>query len=164
MQTLTEPEIRTSFVNCSQGEAKRLALPRGLTDLPWADLDFLGWVEAGAPDRAYLVTSHDDRLVGLSLRKPPPGPKSLTRTSICALCLTAHTASGVSLFTARKTGAAGRQGNSRGTYICADLACSLYLRGKRKTEATQAAESLTLDERILRLRINLDGFLAGVFA
>ncbi len=164
MRELTEPEIRKSFVNCTQGEAKRLPVPRDLGDLPWSDLDFLGWVNGGAPDRAYLVASWNDELVGITLRTPPKGAKSFIRTSICALCLTAHTSSGVALFTARKAGPEGRQGNSRGTYVCRDLACSLYLRGKRKSEAVQPEESLTLDERILRVRINLDLFLDGILA
>ncbi|WP_018681174.1 FBP domain-containing protein [Actinokineospora enzanensis] len=162
MDELTEREIRGSFVNCSQGEAKRLPMPRELAALPWSDLDFLGWTDSGAPDRGYLVTAHREDLVGITLRKPPPGPKSLMRSSICSLCLTAHTSNGVSLFTARKSGAAGRQGNSRGTYICADLACSLYLRKKKRTEASQADESISLDEKVLRLQLNLDSFLVSV--
>ena len=56
MRPLTEQDIRSSFVNCSKGEAKRLAIPRDLTERPWDDLDFLGWRDPGAPDRSYLVT------------------------------------------------------------------------------------------------------------
>ena len=43
MRALTEQAIRDSFVNCSRGEAKRLATPRDLDERPWDDLDFLGW-------------------------------------------------------------------------------------------------------------------------
>jgi hypothetical protein len=52
MDPLGETQIRSSFVNCSKGEAKRISLPRELGELPWGDLDFLGWRDAGAPDRA----------------------------------------------------------------------------------------------------------------
>ncbi|GAA0259843.1 hypothetical protein GCM10010492_70990 [Saccharothrix mutabilis subsp. mutabilis] len=37
----------------------------------------------------------------------------------------------MSLMTAREAGKEGQLGNSVGIYLCADLACSLYLRGKR---------------------------------
>ena len=56
MTPLTEAEIRRSFVNCSQGEAKRLRVPLGLVDTAWETLDFLGWRDPGAPAAAYLVT------------------------------------------------------------------------------------------------------------
>lgn len=42
MKPLTEREIRDAFVNCIQGEAKRLHVPRDLADQPWDDLGFLG--------------------------------------------------------------------------------------------------------------------------
>ncbi|OLR94318.1 FBP domain-containing protein [Actinokineospora bangkokensis] len=162
MHQLTEPEIRASFANCSKGEAKRLPVPKPLEAVPWADLDFFGWRDQGAPTRAYLVASWNDRIVGLTLAVPPKGATSFVRTSVCSLCMTTHSSTGVALFSARKAGEAGRQGNTRGTYICSDLACSLYLRGKLKPEMVQPTETLTLDERILRVRINLDKFLDGV--
>lgn len=46
-----------------------------------------------------------------------------------------------------------------GTYACADLACSLYLRGKRKPELRQTKESLTEQETIDRMLGNLDNFV-----
>ncbi|GDY71934.1 hypothetical protein SAV31267_014190 [Streptomyces avermitilis] len=49
MRALTEQDIRDSFVNCSKGEAKRLAIPRDLDERPWDDLDFLGWRDPGRP-------------------------------------------------------------------------------------------------------------------
>jgi hypothetical protein len=55
VQPLTEREIRAAFVNCSKGEAKRLNVPRDLATRPWDDLDFLGWRDPQAPERAYLV-------------------------------------------------------------------------------------------------------------
>jgi hypothetical protein len=40
VKPLTEPEIRAAFVNCTEGEAKRLNVPRDLAEQPWDDLDF----------------------------------------------------------------------------------------------------------------------------
>ncbi|MEU4114658.1 FBP domain-containing protein [Kitasatospora sp. NPDC028055] len=162
MEPLTDPEIRASFVNCSKGEARRLNLPRGLAELPWADLDFLGWRDQGAPDRAYLVAPHAGGLVGVTMRSPMVR-RSLTKTNVCSLCITAHAGSGVALLAARRAGASGREGNTVGTYICADLACSLYVRGLKKSAAvTRPDESLPLEQQIARTVGNLDAFLAKV--
>ncbi|MGW7300534.1 FBP domain-containing protein [Streptomyces sp. NPDC054829] len=159
MKALTESEIRSSFVNCSKGEAKRLSVPRDLDQLPWGDLDFLGWRDPGAPDRSYLVTERDGRLIGVTLRFPSQQRGFLHR-SLCSLCLTTHRGGGVSLMTARKAGPAGREGNSVGLYMCTDLACSLYLRGKKIPDSgIRIEESLTLEEQIARTEGNLSAFL-----
>jgi hypothetical protein len=79
---------------------------------------------------------------------------------MCSLCLTTHPGSGVSLMTARKAGAAGREGNSVGLYMCTDLACSLYVRGKKVPEGGgRFQESLTTEEQIERTLGNLSAFL-----
>ncbi|WP_416969017.1 FBP domain-containing protein [Streptomyces sp. 4F14] len=159
MRALTEPEIRNSFVNCSKGEAKRLAVPRDLETRPWDDLDFLGWRDPGAPDRSYLVTEHAGRLTGITLRFPSSRRGFLHR-SMCSLCLTTHRGGGVSLMTARKAGPAGRDGNSVGVYMCTDLACSLYIRGRRLPDSgSRFEESLTVEEQIARTTGLLAAFL-----
>ncbi|MFC9469715.1 FBP domain-containing protein [Streptomyces coelicoflavus] len=160
MKPLTEHDIRTSFVNCSKGEAKRMPLPKNLADLDhWDDLDFLGWFDLSAPDRRYLVVERADELVGLSLRTSS-GNRGFLRRSLCSLCLTTHPGSGVSLMTAPKAGPAGREGNSVGLYICTDLDCSLYVRGRKKAApGGRMEESLTVEQQIERLRGNLDAFV-----
>lgn len=161
MKPLTEQEIRAAFVNCSKGEAKRLHVPRGLDSQPWDDLDFLGWRDPQAADRGYLVAVVGDRPVGVVLRSttPVPGQK---RSNMCSICLTTH-AGGVSLMVAPRTGKAGQQGNSVGAYLCGDLACSLYTRGKKFTgSSTRLQERLTLEEKIQRNVANLTAFLARV--
>ncbi|MFI1442960.1 FBP domain-containing protein [Streptomyces fructofermentans] len=164
MRPLTEQDIRSSFINCSKGEAKRLAIPRDLAERPWADLDFLGWRDPGAPDRSFLVTERGDGLVGVTLRFPSQQRGFLHR-SMCSLCLTTHSGNGVSLMTARKAGTAGREGNSVGIYMCADLACSLYLRGKKPLESgSRIEESLTLEEQIARTTGHLSAFLDRLHA
>ncbi|MEV4787058.1 FBP domain-containing protein [Streptomyces tuirus] len=164
MQPLTEQDIRASFINCSKGEAKRLAVPRDLDERPWADLDFLGWRDPGAPDRSYLVTGRAGRLVGLSMRFQA-AQRGFLQRSMCSLCLTTHPRGGVALMTARKAGAAGREGNSVGAYMCTDLACSLYIRGKKALEAgSRFEESLTVEEQIERTTGRLAAFLDKVYA
>lgn len=164
MRSLSERDVRDSFVNCSKGEAKRLSLPRDLGDRPWDDLDFLGWRDPGAPDRSYLVTEREGRLMGIALRFPASRRGFLHR-SMCSLCLTTHRGGGVSLMTARKAGTAGREGNSVGVYMCTDLACSLYVRGKKVPDSgARFEESLTLEQQIARTTANLGAFLDKLYA
>ncbi|AZS83403.1 FBP domain-containing protein [Streptomyces griseoviridis] len=162
MKSLTEQEIRASFVNCSKGEAKRLAVPRDLDERPWEHLDFLGWRDPGAPDRSYLVAERDGGPVGVTLRFPP-SQRGFLHRSMCSLCLTTHPGGGVSLMTARKAGPAGREGNSVGVYMCTDLACSLYVRGRKIPDSgLRMEESLTVAEQIARTTGNLSAFLDKV--
>ncbi|MEU3027382.1 FBP domain-containing protein [Streptomyces incarnatus] len=163
MKPLTEQDIRSSFVNCSKGEAKRLAVPRDLEERPWEDLDFLGWRDPGAPDRSYLVTEREGRPAGVALRFPS-SQRGFLHRSMCSLCLTTHRGGGVSLMTARKAGTAGREGNSVGLYMCADLSCSLYVRGKKVPDTgMRIEESLTMEEQIARTTGNLAAFLDKLY-
>lgn len=162
MNPITEREIRASFVNCSKGEASRLGLP-DLADLPWADLDFLGWRDPGAPDRAYLVAHREGRPVGLSLRASGGSARGFASRSMCSICLTTRTGGGVALMTARRTGESGRQGNSIGQYLCTDLACSLFVRGlKSSAVGGDLDESIDRPTRIIRAIGNLNAFLDRV--
>lgn len=161
VEPLTEQEIRAAFVNCSKGEAKRLPVPRDLAAQPWDDLDFLGWRNPQAQDRAYLVADLGDGPLAIALRSPAPAPGQ-KRTNMCFICLTSHVG-GVTLMVAARTGKAGQQGNSVGAYLCGDLACSLYTRGKKFTaSSTRLSEALTLEEKIARNVANLAAFLAKV--
>jgi hypothetical protein len=163
MEPLGESEIRASFVNCSKGEASRIRMPAAV---PWPDLDFLGWTDPGAPLRALLVVPGADGPTGLVLRRPDERKASVLRSSMCRVCLTEHAASGVGLFVAPLAGAAGRRGNTVGEYLCSDLACSLYLRGKRqpKMRLVRREETLTLEEKIERAMTKLTAFTNRVAA
>ncbi|MGW2355093.1 FBP domain-containing protein [Actinacidiphila glaucinigra] len=163
MKPLTESEIRRAFVNCSKGEAKRLHVPRDLAEQPWDDLDFLGWRDPQAPDRSYLVAELDGRAVALALRSSGAAAGQ-ARLSMCSMCLTTHSG-GVSLMVAAKTGKAGQQGNTVGAYMCSDLACPLYVRGKKDAGVgARLHETLTLEEKIQRTVANLAAFIAKVTA
>ncbi|WP_203834510.1 FBP domain-containing protein [Winogradskya humida] len=164
MEPIGEKEIRASFINCSKGEASRIKLPPGT--VAWDDLDFLAWTDPGAPLRALLVVPGADGPVGMVLRRPEARRVTAMRSSMCQVCLTDHAGSGVALFVAPLAGASGRNGNTVGQYICADLACSLYLRGKRqpKMRLIRREETLSLQERIDRALTNLAAFTDRVAA
>jgi hypothetical protein len=51
-----------------------------------------------------------------------------------------------------------------GQYICSDLACSLYARGKKISAGSLLDETLDLDARIARVRKGLDAFLDRITA
>ena len=162
MQPLTADEIRRSFVNSSKSLVKAMTLPPKFAELPWESLDYLGWRDPKAPNRAYLVVRRNDGVTGIALNTQATG-KPRRGTGLCDLCHTAHQVTDVALFAARRAGAAGRDGNTVGTYICADLACSLYLRGLRELEVPQG-ETTSPEERAERLNNRLEGFVNRVLA
>jgi hypothetical protein len=161
MRPLDADEVRGSFINSTRGEIKRMSLPPGLAATTWDDLDFLGWIDSGAPDRAYIVLPAQAGPVGVALRAATARSSRL-RSAICQFCITAHAVSDIALFSASLAGPLGRQGNVVGTYLCADLACSLYVRGKRRAEVPQPGETLSVDDRIHRLSDNVHRFIARV--
>ncbi|MEV0459737.1 FBP domain-containing protein [Catellatospora methionotrophica] len=161
MRPLSAAEIRGCLANTSKGEAQRLTLPGPPEQLAWPDLDFLGWRDAKAPGRAYLVTPLGSTVVGLALSATVP-PRSLMRSNMCGFCHTLHDAASIALFAARLAGAAGRAGNTAGMYACTDLACSLYVRELRKPFLPQPPESLTPQERVARLRQKVTAFVTHV--
>lgn len=157
MDPVTEPEIRASFVNCSKGEAKRIPVPTDLDRRPWDDLDFLGWSDPAYPGRSFLVVPTADRLVGVALRSE----SSSRRSQMCGICTTGHQNGGVTLMVARKTGESGRRGNTVGTYLCSDLACSLYARRiKTPTLGRQYRDDTPVEERVGKLRETITAFVA----
>lgn len=160
MDAITEPAIRDSFVNCSKGEARRATLPGDLEELSWDGLDFLGWVDPKAPQTAYVVVPRDEGLTGIRLRRNPSGSG---RARMCSLCCTVHPANGVALMVANRAGRAGREGNSVGVDVCADLRCSGYVRGTvRPPVVSLIEETTTVEERVERLRRNLEAFVLRV--
>jgi hypothetical protein len=126
VKQLNETDIRNSIVNASRGEIDRMPLP-GLHEVLWDDREYLGWRDHQAPLRGYLVHWVDDRPIGIFLRASGASMRPGI-SAMCSLCRTPQPADQVALFSAPRAGEAGRNGNTVGTYICADLACSLIIR------------------------------------
>ena len=163
VRPLTEPTIRSSFINCSKGDANRLTLPEGFDQIDWPTMVFLSWIDRKAPGRGYLITADEDgEPTGVLLRRPDSRVKSAV-PQLCSLCLTTHLSSGVSLMVAPRSGPAGRNGNTVGTYICADLGCPWYLNGSRKPLLSQQLDRhLSLAEKMARTREKAAAFIASV--
>ena len=163
MHALTEAAIRRSLVNCSRSEVAALTPPKDLAELHWPSLDVLGWRDAKAELRGYLVHEHEGAVVGIALRAAD-SKMSSRRSAMCLLCHEVQSAGAVSLFTARRVGEAGRNGNTVGTYICADLDCA-----HRALEVPTTArhldedvQALAVAERGEGLRQRLRAFTADV--
>jgi hypothetical protein len=162
VRPLTPAEIHASFVNCSRREARDATLPLDLDALDWDRLDFLGWVDRKAPLRAYVVMLVDDRPVGIVLR---PGEAKLgPKRALCGWCEDVLATHEVAFYVARRGGAAGRAGNTIGTLICADFACSANAR--RKPTRIEAGDDPAgvVAARIAGLRERSATFVAAVLS
>ena len=71
-------------------------------------------------------------------------------------------AADVALFAARRVGGAGRLGNTVGTYICADLACSDRARHEIPAWLRERDPVEVGEERAAELRERVSGFVAAV--
>ncbi len=149
MRPASQSDVRSAMINSSRGEAARMNFLAGYDDIAWADLEYLGWRDPKAPQRGYMVAWQDERLTGVALRAPE-GVSN--KTVMCALCRSTHSGGGVALFVARRAGAAGRNDNTVGTYICADLACSRYARLAAPTAAVWPAPGIDVDQRLVDLQ------------
>lgn len=161
MDSLTESEIRASFVNATKGEIARMNVPRDLDEQPWGELGLLAWVDPKSPLRGYLVVPVPGRgPVGIQLARVEGGSR---RARMCSLCATTHPGQGVALMVAPRAGRSGRDGNTVGLEMCTSLACSAYARGTLKAPSAHfAQETLSVEERVERLRRNAVAFTERV--
>ncbi len=147
MKPLTREEILLSF---SKKERKEIKFP-DLESIDWDNLDFLGWIHPSG-HLGYVVYELPTRLRGIILERNS-GIAS-TGIRMCSWCLTLHFSSGVKLFTYKIP----NSNITIGDYICADLQCSLYLRGIKKTGISPMQETLSIEEKIERCRRNIEKF------
>jgi hypothetical protein len=159
MRPLTIPEIRDSMVNATEAEIARMPMP-GLHEMVWEDREYLGWRDPSSAHRGYLVHWRGDRAVGLVLRAATTPLRA--GAAICSLCNTGQPGGQVTLFSAPRAGEAGRRGDSVGTYICADLSCSLLIRiAPRSYEQIGSADEVLL-RKAHRLETRLDAFVSRI--
>lgn len=160
MKPLTPTDIRASFVNASQGESERIPMP-GLHEVMWGDREYLGWRDPQARQRGYLVFWKGDRAVGIVLRASD-SPLRPGISAMCSLCRITQPSDQVSLFSAARAGQAGRDGNTIGTYICDDLACSHLIRILPPVSDMQPSPDEILATRAESLLARLDSFTSDV--
>ena len=160
MRELTADQIRASMVNASEAEIERMPLP-GLHETVWADREYLGWRDPAGSPRGYIVHWVDDRPVGILVRAAStalrPGIGAMS-----SLCHTPQPSTQVVMFSAPRGGEAGRDGNSIGTYICADLACSIMIRILPATSELNLHRDELIARRAAGLQQRVSAFTANV--
>lgn len=125
MHALDAAAIRASFINASRKEVSDLSLPADLSTLAWDKLTYLGWRDPRSPRRAALVVPVGDGLIGVALRQAEASPRTRAQ---CSLCQDVTLPNDVVFFGAKRTGAAGRKGDTLGTLICTGFECSTNVR------------------------------------
>jgi hypothetical protein len=101
----------------------------GLHETLWDEREYLGWRDPQASHLGYLVhwDEHERTPVGIVVRAAT-GSLRAGIAAMCSFCHSPQPATQVRLFSTPRAGEPGRNGNTIGTYICEDLACSLLIR------------------------------------
>lgn len=158
MRELSEAAIRGSFLNASKRERIALAMP-DLAEVRWDQIDYLGWRDQRQPLVGAVVAELDGEPVGVLLRQAERTPRSRAQ---CSWCEDVQLPNDVVFFSARRSGDAGRRGDSVGVLICAHFECSVNVRRR----APMAYIGFDVEEarrrRIEALREHVDGFLRAV--
>ncbi|MCS6567942.1 FBP domain-containing protein [Curtobacterium flaccumfaciens pv. flaccumfaciens] len=126
MLPIVEKTLRTSFVNASRKEVSDLTLPADFETLDWGALDYLGWRDPKIGRRAYaVVPTLDGDLIGILFRQAEASPRSRAQ---CSWCQDVKLPNDVAFYSAKRSGPAGRNGNTVGTLVCQDFQCSRNVR------------------------------------
>lgn len=149
MNPLTEKQIRSCFVNASKREAADATLP-DLDAVAWDRIDYLGWRDRKAPLSAYVVVELEGQPVGVLLRATEKG--GARKKAVCQWCADVVVTDDVTLYVARRAGAAGRNGNTLGTLICTDFVCSQNVR-RPPTRAEVGDDAETMREVVVARRV-----------
>ena len=126
MLPITQMSLRTSFVNASRKEVSDLTLPAEFDTLDWNQLDYLGWRDPKLGKRAYaIVPTLDGDLSGILFRQAEASPRSRAQ---CSWCQDVKLPNDVVFYNAKRSGKAGRNGDTIGTLICENFQCSRNVR------------------------------------
>lgn len=159
MRPIDERAIRASFINASRKEVSSLSLPPGFAEIDFDLIDYLGWVDAKFPRRAYVVAEVDGVHTGVLLQR---AEQRVISRAQCSWCEDVTLRNDVQLYSARKAGPAGRKGDTIGTLVCAEFGCSHNVR-RLPPLAYEGYDRETARElRILRLQENAAAFVRAV--
>ena len=161
MQPLTPADIRAALVNVTKSERAALTVPVGFERTEWGVLDFYGWRDPKFPQRGYLVRTRDEPPTAVAVSTTGSGPPG--RKSMCNICHAVDNSTAVALFTARRAGPTGRNGNTVGIYICTDLNCSAQLRQpNNRAGRIRLDTDEDVDAAAAEMLERLDVFIAAV--
>jgi hypothetical protein len=158
MRPLVESDIRSSFLNTSLSERKAIAVP-DLGGVDWERLDFLGWRDRKLAQVGYIVVELDGAPAGLLLRQAEARPRSRAQ---CSWCADVTLPNDVVLFSTKRTGDAGRRGDTVGTLVCAHFECSANVRRRPATAYIGFDVEAARQRRVEALRTNVEAFARGI--
>jgi hypothetical protein len=159
MLPLTAATLKASFVNASRKETADITLPDGLDEIVWDDLDYFGWRDPKLSRRAYIVVPVDGEVVGVVLKQSEASPRSRAQ---CTWCQDVKLPNDVVFYSAKRVGAAGRNGNTLGTLICDEFQCSRNVRKPVPPAYLGFDVEAARLQRIETLRLRSAGFAADV--
>jgi hypothetical protein len=159
MQPIDERAIRGAFVNASLRERNALTLPAEFGQSRWERLDFLGWRDPKLPEVAYVVVELDDGPAAVLLREAERRFRSRPQ---CSWCEDVHLPNDVTMFSARRAGAAGRNGNTIATLVCDRFQCSANVRKRPPVAYTGFDVDAAVQHRIEVLRSHVRAFVTEV--
>ncbi|MCK6065043.1 MULTISPECIES: FBP domain-containing protein [Microbacterium] len=159
MLPVSDAHIRASFLNASRSERKNLSLPAGFDTLEWDKLDYLGWRDPRLPLLGYVLVELDGELAGVLLRQAEARPRSRAQ---CAWCADVQLPNDVVFFSARRSGDAGRRGDTVGTLVCEHFECSRNVRKLPPVAYLGFDVEAARQRRIEALRENVGGFVRSI--
>jgi hypothetical protein len=154
VQPISESTIRSTFLNASQRERNGLTLP-SLETLAWDNLDYLGWRDGKVPSLGYVFVELDDGPVGILLRQSEGSTRSRAQ---CSWCEDVQLPNDVAMFSAKRSGASGRNGNTVGTLVCAAFECSANVRKRPPMAYLGFDVDAARERRIEALRAHVRAF------
>jgi FBP C-terminal treble-clef zinc-finger len=159
MHPISEGAIRASFINASQRERATLTLPPALGDTAWDRIDYLGWRDGKIPSLGYVIAHLDDAPVGVLLRQAEGRARNRAQ---CSWCEDVQLPNDVVLFSAKRAGAAGRNGNTVGTLVCSDFECSTNVRKRPPVAYIGFDVDAARVQRIESLRRHVAAFVRDI--
>ena len=160
MHALDEARVRASFVNVSRRERADMLLT-DLPAVPWSERDYLGWRDPKHPLLGYVVAQLDVEIVGVLLRRSDRSPGARAQ---CSWCDDVQLPNEVAFFAARRSGAAGRRGDTLGTLVCAEFECSVNVRRRPPLAYPGFDRDAEVDRRIAALRRHVGDFVRRLMA
>jgi FBP C-terminal treble-clef zinc-finger len=159
MQPISESTLRTSFVNASLRERTNLTTPPHFDAIDWGRIDFLGWRDDRVPSLGYVVAHLDGQQVGILLRQAEGRARSRAQ---CSWCEDIQLPNDVVLFSARRSGPAGRNGDTVGTLVCERFQCSTNVRKRPPVAYLGFDVEAARERRIDALRQHVSAFLGDI--
>jgi len=158
MHPIPADRLRDALLNASKRERASILLP-DVAATPWNRLDYLGWRDPKQPLLGAVVADVDGETVGVLLRQAERTPRSRAQ---CSWCEDVQLPNDVVFFSAKRTGEAGRRGDTVGILVCANFECSANVRRLPPLAYTGFDREAERQRRIDGLRDHVTAFIRAV--